>query len=198
MSGSDSHPVVTPSGVLGRSRAGSSEILMASFMAASRPWPPSPLKAGPKHSGRLMRSFTTTLAFSSTLSPWDAKRKQGKKTQNKTHKLGLNVAREKEKDKGSWRSRSFKGEAYFFPFTRHTELSGGLTIAEDSEPKEGKVTLSLYGVPAQVWVTFGYQHGTALKATAGQVRHHLNIQAHSILLSPVPNKLIERAQNRTC
>lgn len=97
-----------------------------------------------------------------------------KKTQNKTHKLGLNDAREKEKDKGSWRSRSFKGEAYFFPFTRHTELSGGLTIAEDSEPQEGKVTLSLYGVPAQVWVTFGYQHGTALKATAGQVCHHLN------------------------
>lgn len=86
----------------------------------------------------------------------------------------------------------------FFSFTRHTELSGGLTIAEDSEPQEGKVTLSLYGVPAQVWVTFGYQHGTALKATAGQVCHHLNTQAHSILLSPVPNKLIERAQNRTC
>lgn len=65
-----SYPVVTPSGVLGRSRAGSSEILMASFMVAIRPWPPSPLKAGPKHSGRLIRSFTTTLAFSSTLSPW--------------------------------------------------------------------------------------------------------------------------------
>lgn len=62
-----SYPVLTP---LGRSRAGSSEILMASFMAASKPWPPSPLSAGPKHSGRLIRSFTTTLAFSSTLSPW--------------------------------------------------------------------------------------------------------------------------------
>lgn len=60
---------MTTVGVLGRSRAGSSEILMASFMAASRPWPPSPLRAGPKHSGRLISSFTTTLAFSSTLSP---------------------------------------------------------------------------------------------------------------------------------
>lgn len=76
LTGVDSYPVVTPSGVLGRSRAGSSEILMASFMVAIRPWPPSPLKAGPKHSGRLIRSFTTTLAFSSTLSPWTQTREE--------------------------------------------------------------------------------------------------------------------------
>jgi hypothetical protein len=53
----------------GRSRAGFSEILMALCMAANRPFPPSPRRAGPKHSGRLMSSLTTTLAFSSTLSP---------------------------------------------------------------------------------------------------------------------------------
>ena len=54
---------------VGPSLAGSSDILMASSMAASRPLPPSPLRAGPKHSGRRMSSRTTTLAFSSTLSP---------------------------------------------------------------------------------------------------------------------------------
>lgn len=54
---------------VGPSLAGSSEILMASSMAASRPFPPSPLRAGPKHSGRRMSKRTTTLAFSSTLSP---------------------------------------------------------------------------------------------------------------------------------
>ena len=42
---------------------------MAPCMAANRPFPPSPRRAGPKHSGRLMSSLTTTLAFSSTLSP---------------------------------------------------------------------------------------------------------------------------------
>lgn len=47
----------------------SCEILMASSMADSRPSPPSPRRAGPKHSGRRMSSLTTTLAFSSTLSP---------------------------------------------------------------------------------------------------------------------------------
>lgn len=54
---------------LGPSLAGSSDILMASSMAANRPLPPSPLRAGPKHSGLRMRRRTTTLAFSSTLSP---------------------------------------------------------------------------------------------------------------------------------
>lgn len=53
----------------GPSRAGSSEIRMASSMAASSPEPPSPRRAGPKHSGFRINSRTTTLAFSSTLSP---------------------------------------------------------------------------------------------------------------------------------
>lgn len=53
----------------GPSRAGSSEMRMASSMAASSPEPPSPLRAGPKHSGFRINSRTTTLAFSSTLSP---------------------------------------------------------------------------------------------------------------------------------
>lgn len=59
----------TPCTDPGRSRAGVSEILMASFMAASSPFPPSPRRAGPKHSGRRISSLTTTLEFSSTLSP---------------------------------------------------------------------------------------------------------------------------------
>lgn len=42
---------------------------MASSMAPSSPEPPSPRRAGPKHSGLRMRRRTTTLAFSSTLSP---------------------------------------------------------------------------------------------------------------------------------
>lgn len=54
---------------VGPSLAGSSEIFMASSIAAKSPLPPSPLSAGPKHSGRLIRRRTTTLAFSSTLSP---------------------------------------------------------------------------------------------------------------------------------
>ncbi len=53
----------------GPSLPGSSEIFMASSIAASNPFPPSPRRAGPKHSGRRIRSRTTTLAFSSTLSP---------------------------------------------------------------------------------------------------------------------------------
>lgn len=45
------------------------EILIASSIAANNPSPPSPRRAGPKHSGRRISSLTTTLAFSSTLSP---------------------------------------------------------------------------------------------------------------------------------
>lgn len=62
----------TPCTEPGRSKAGVSEILMASFMAASKPFPPSPRRAGPKHSGRRMSSLTTTLEFSSTLSPGES------------------------------------------------------------------------------------------------------------------------------
>lgn len=42
--------------------------LLASIIALRSP-SPSPLNAGPKHSGRLISSLITKLAFSSTLSP---------------------------------------------------------------------------------------------------------------------------------
>ena len=42
--------------------------LFASMMARSSP-SPSPLKAGPKHSGLRINNLITKLAFSSTLSP---------------------------------------------------------------------------------------------------------------------------------
>lgn len=61
----------------GPSRAGSSEMRMASSMAASSPEPPSPRRAGPKHSGLRISSRTTTLAFSSTLSPGGVGRVRG-------------------------------------------------------------------------------------------------------------------------
>jgi hypothetical protein len=44
------------------------QTLFASMMALSKP-SPSPLSAGPKHSGRRIRRRITRLAFSSTLSP---------------------------------------------------------------------------------------------------------------------------------
>lgn len=53
----------------GPSLAGSSEMRMASSMVASSPELPSPRRAGPKHSGLRISRRTTTLAFSSTLSP---------------------------------------------------------------------------------------------------------------------------------
>lgn len=59
---------------------------------------------------------------------------------------------------------------------RKTNAENKPTIAEDGEPQEGEVALSLYGVPAQVWVTFSKQHGTALEATACQVCDHLHTQ----------------------
>lgn len=74
----------------------------------------------------------------------------------------------------------YLGEAYFFPSVLPlSPVVVLLTIAEDSEPQEGQVALPLDRVPAQVWVTFGYQHGAALEATASQVRHHLNTQTHA-------------------
>lgn len=44
------------------------DIRTPSFMAFRRP-PPSPRNAGPRHSGRRIKSRTTRLAFSSTFSP---------------------------------------------------------------------------------------------------------------------------------
>lgn len=74
----------------GPSRAGSSEMRMASSMAASSPEPPSPRRAGPKHSGLRINSRTTTLAFSSTLSPGTQKVQESSwgtptQPQNPTH-----------------------------------------------------------------------------------------------------------------
>lgn len=60
------------------------------------------------------------------------------------------------------------------------------TIAEDGEPQERQVALSLYRVPAQVWVTLGNQHGTTLKTTSCQVCHHLHTHTNSPAL-PLSN-----------
>jgi hypothetical protein len=68
--------VLSDAGEEGRSLQALAEMWMASSMAASNPLPPSPLRAGPKHSGRRISSRTTTLAFSSTLSPTGATRCQ--------------------------------------------------------------------------------------------------------------------------
>lgn len=40
------------------------------------------------------------------------------------------------------------------------------TINEDSKPQEGKVTLSLNGIPANVGITFSQEHRTTLETTA--------------------------------
>lgn len=45
---------------------------------------------------------------------------------------------------------------HIFSFSLSTEPSGHLTIAENSEPQEGQVSLAFYWVPAQVRVTFSY------------------------------------------
>ena len=52
------------------------------------------------------------------------------------------------------------------------------TVDKDSEAQEVQVLLPSTGVPADVRVALGQQHGTALQPTACQVRHHLqhNIQ----------------------
>lgn len=54
--------------VLSRAAEICSDIRIPSFMAFNRP-PPSPRRAGPRHSGRRINNLTTKLAFSSTLSP---------------------------------------------------------------------------------------------------------------------------------
>ena len=47
------------------------------------------------------------------------------------------------------------------------------TIAKDSKAQEIQVALALHGVPADVRVAFGHEHGTALETAAGQVLNHL-------------------------
>ena len=54
-----------------------------------------------------------------------------------------------------------------------------LTIDEDSEAQEVQVALATTGVPADVWVPFGQEHGAALEATASQVGHHLSVEGGS-------------------
>lgn len=130
---------------LGPSLAGSSDILMASSIAASRPLPPSPLSAGPKHSGRRMRRRTTTLAFSSTLSP--ARREPS--------------------------TRSLKSLKKQMEAKHHQRNKKIFTVDEDGEAEKVQVFLSTTGIPANVWVAFGKKHGTALKATPCQIFHHL-------------------------
>lgn len=149
----------TPCTEPGRSKAGVSEILMASFMAASKPFPPSPRRAGPKHSGRRMSSLTTTLEFSSTLSPGESN-VEGEATAQPTDASTLAVyemqnTREEEKRTRKRRRR---------------------TIDKDGESQEGKVALPFDGVPANVWIPFSKEHWTALETTACQICNHLRVQ----------------------
>lgn len=112
--------------VLGPSLAGSSDILMASSIAAKRPLPPSPLRAGPKHSGLRMRRRTTTLAFSSTLSPTAKKRMSFIKGQ--INGMQQNDVLHQNKDQ---------------------------TIDKYSKSKKVKIFLSTAGIPSNIRVTFG-------------------------------------------
>lgn len=139
----------TPCTEPGRSKAGVSEILMASFMAASKPFPPSPRRAGPKHSGRRMSSLTTTLEFSSTLSPGESS-VEGEATAQPTE--------EETEEKRRTRKRRRR------------------TVDEDGESQEGKVALPFDGVPANVWIAFSQEHWTALEPTACQICNHLRVQ----------------------
>ena len=60
------------------------------------------------------------------------------------------------------------------------------TVAEDDEPQETQVPLSLYGVPAEVGVTLGEQDSTALKTTTCQVHHHLHTDTQVMLVTHKP------------
>lgn len=112
--------------VLGPSLAGSSDILMASSIAAKRPLPPSPLRAGPKHSGLRMRRRTTTLAFSSTLSP---------------------IANE--------RMSFIKGQINGMQQNEILHQNKDQTIDKHSKSKKVKIFLSTTGIPSNIRVTFG-------------------------------------------
>lgn len=136
---------LTPCTEPGRSSAGVSEILRASFMAASRPFPPSPRSAGPKHSGRRMSSLTTTLEFSSTLSP---------EAQRPCVHLALPVALNE-------------------PSVGDEMFSKVRTVDKDGEAQEGEVALPFDGVPADIGVAFSQEHGAALETAARQVSDHL-------------------------
>lgn len=47
------------------------------------------------------------------------------------------------------------------------------TVDKDSKSEKVQVFLSTAGIPTDVRVAFGQQHGTALKSTACQIFHHL-------------------------
>lgn len=97
------------------------------------------------------------------------------------------------------KKKKYIHKSRFLSFRLPTEPSAALTIAEDGEPQEGQVALALYWVPAQIWVTFGYEHGAALEATASQVRHYLNIRTQTQSLNiTVQNKLVGRQKNIGC
>ena len=65
------------------------------------------------------------------------------------------------------------------PASRPVTATSRLTIDEDSEAQEVQVALATTGVPANVWVPFGQEHGAALEATASQVGHHLSVEGDS-------------------
>lgn len=189
----------------GPSRAGSSEMRMASSMAASSPEPPSPRRAGPKHSGLRMSSRTTTLAFSSTLSPGHSRgvrrpheplprdppqEAQGPAPPTRPRlasrpcpsllggtpaqaRPGLRVWATPKGSFGQSRQRPH-------PPT----VTSCLTVDEDSEAQEVQVALTTTGVPTNVRVAFGQEHGATLEATACQVGHHLGIVGGSARPTP--------------
>lgn len=131
---------------LGPSLAGSSDILMASSIAANRPLPPSPLRAGPKHSGLRMRRRTTTLAFSSTLSPTGHR---GKNVWNVISEREINI----------------NSMGYRIKYYGEKKIINQ-TIDKYGKPKKVKVFFSTTRIPANVRVTFGQKHWTALKSTS--------------------------------
>lgn len=180
----------------GPSRAGSSEMRMASSMVASSPEPPSPRRAGPKHSGLRISSRTTTLAFSSTLSPGGSQgrgvlvspcpgplpnspRPQGKCQASSAPRPWL---------KPTWRAPCSCGPEGGFgpcpPASFPVTATSGLTIDKDSKAQEVQVALTTAGVPANVRVPFGQEHGAALEATACQVGHHLGAEGDSARAGP--------------
>lgn len=65
------------------------------------------------------------------------------------------------------------------PTFRPTTATTCLTVDKDSEAQEVQVALTAAGVPADIRVPFGQEHGAALKATARQVGYHLGAERGS-------------------
>ena len=148
----------------GPSLAGSSEIRMASSMAASNPEPPSPLRAGPKHSGFRMSSRTTTLAFSSTLSPGGSSGVRRPHEPRVPPQAALDPVPQGFMPRpclllrpGPW-FKMWATRVRLWPVTpasHPTTATICLTVDEDSKAQEVQVALTATGVPADVWVPFG-------------------------------------------